>query len=255
MQAIHNEAEMRALFANEAIMCERHEHEALQCPHMPDLDGIFGASDGLQLTRTSSCPSIMVTLYSKANDCDACSAALSCIVPNLASEIDAKWGRIGFSTNPFKQEAESSGKKRRHDEDYKWKLSRTLLHDRQTSVQNSVANADDVATTTWKNWGHGNLGDHRRATVRLLSAATGTFHVSEDGARLGRPGKEYVFYFIAHMRDAGKIGTVLPPQVVTPAQLANFIFVIPPSPPMNFWQAAGFQYFGVALRLVAVSAQ
>lgn len=183
------------------------------CRHLPEFNSIIRSLEGSWADHPVALSKLLVVLSERVSSCDACSAAIASLLSKTVAAVDGTWEELKLGTDPFKQSIVAPrGQKRRHDECYKRKLMADILQERKVVTQTPIANVDDIATTTWKRWQKGDLCNHRRAMVRELAGGLGSYHVAEDGTRLGRPAREYQFYQIVHIRSEGSVTSMLPPQ-------------------------------------------
>jgi hypothetical protein len=209
------EADLVELLEMSALQCSDAGHGG-KCCHLPDLEAMAGPGtrdDPFEFVALHC--SVAQVLFQKIDICDASSFAAAQVLLTLEEGIIRCWEDLPLSLDPFKQEHEfSRGLKRRHDEDYKKKLIVDIVKERQTASENPLANVDGVARSTWKTWWERSVCSMRRACIREMHEQSGTFHLAEDGTRLGRPAKEMQFYLFLHCRPWGNLAAILPPQAI-----------------------------------------
>ena len=178
------------------------------CPHLSALQ-----YDVCAASRAQVASSFFAACAAALPGCDAIAAVLATLLGEISESIDAGMCARTLDGYPFKEPAHyGRGLKCKHDAEYKLKLMNYVLLKSCSSTQTPIANVEQIARSTWKSWQMHQLCDYRRASVREMRDAEGTFHIVEDGTRLGKPAKETQFYHLVHCRATGKHSIVLPPQ-------------------------------------------
>ena len=150
--------------------------------------------------------------------CSGISKVLRSMFETLADRL-ARLANDGKFVCDLKKEAhlKDGPHKRRIDEDYKIDIvDGTVKKGTAKSGRQAVrCNEDGVNPKSVADWEIASLNGYRIACARDLTSKTGTFHIVEDGIRVGDPAEETWFQSLLHPRSG--LAVVLPPMVPRPS--------------------------------------
>ena len=193
-----------------AGMCDESEH-GNRCPHMaalPYLDEFAAVGPQEGLAR------VMVLLIGLSHVCESAVRTLVDIVEATSEHVSANWDELIKERDVLKiQHAMGAKKKRRLDEDYRAALIRNIPKKRGAYGPNAFAGADNIGMSVVRKWEATDLQKYHRAMLRNMAAAAGTFHLCNDGTRLGRPAKETEYSVLIAMSPSKQTYVKLPPVV------------------------------------------
>ena len=149
--------------------------------------------------------------------CGACRGALAAVVQALPGAVYASIDKINFRYDALKGElvTERGRRKRKHDEDYKKEATSGRVAAQLGNSGLALCKLDGVDPKMIRRQEVRTMRLIQTAAFRPFSTvARGTFHMAEDGKRLGRPPRETEHYVLSVCTSVGSSwASYLPPQV------------------------------------------
>ena len=173
------------------------------CEHLVVVEGAWQTDE---LSPQCQLASLMVALVQQAPHCPASAGTLSDLISIACMNIDDSVENRDGVTDPLKRHHIRRGAtmRRIYDEDYKHKLIATMVEGSICPNATPYAKADSVPATAALKWSKAALEDHITACGRCLGESIeGTFHLREDGTRLGRPKKRDAVLQLLSLRSEG----------------------------------------------------
>ena len=184
----------------------------LACRHLPSVPALAQAHGN----AINLLVAFLLALVTRRRSCRACCRALQRTVTSLAQHMDGRCPTLPFSWDPLKQELRlvAGQKRKRHDEDFRRKLSQDVLVGRTCTSNMGMARVQGADKTSVGRWQEQRLRAQQHAMHRVYGApGPATYHLAEDGKRLGRPAKETEHYSLARCCPVGSSqASFLPPQ-------------------------------------------